>query len=315
MDKNEKYTRNGIVMDYIVIIILSLLVIICSVLFVLKILAGESNTNGLKGIILFPMISMIIAYVGIPGRGKTLAAVNQAAALWLKNQVYGNLEYKIYANINLYYPDSINKSYKKITSYDDIEDMSNGVFLFDEMWTWVDSRISMSRRNRFWSRWSILTRKKNLDLLYTEQSELLIDSRIRKITEYLCRPRQEEVNKELTLINPYRREVHNYTVLKIEQLKSGNVLSEEFIIDNRLWFDKFDTMEVPDELAGGTYVSEAKKLHPKVVKDPIIDVYKTKGEQIGHIKTLYQVNEQVARLVWYAIYEGAEIKEVDVEIA
>ena len=253
---------------------------------------------------------MITAYVGIPGTGKTLAATQQACMLWLKNQTFGNLEYRIYANINLYLPEPIDKAFTKITSYDEIEGIINGVFLFDEMWDWVDSRVPMSKQNRFWSRWSIRTRKTNLDLLYTEQYELLIDVRIRKITEFLCRPHQEDVNYELTYTNEYRREVYNYTIVKVVPLKNPEAIPEEYIIDNQVWFDKFDTMEVPDELSGGTYVDEARKLIPKVAKDSVIDLYKTKGEQTGHIEKFYKVNQQTARLVWYCIYEGSGINSL-----
>lgn len=253
---------------------------------------------------------MITAYVGIPGTGKTLGAVQQAVLLWRKNRILGNLDYRIYANINLYLPEPINEAYTKIKSYDMIKGITNGVFLFDEMWDWVDSRVPMSNQNRFWSRWSIQTRKTNLDLLYTEQYELLIDVRIRKITQFICRPHQEDINYELTYTNKYRREVYNYTIIQMVPLKDPTAVPQEYIIENKLWFDKFDTMEVPEELSGGTYIDEARDLIPKVAKDSVIDLYETKGEQTGHIEKFYGVSQQTARLVWYCLYKGEGIKSL-----
>ena len=54
---------------------------------------------------------MITGYVGVPGTGKTLAAVAQSCRLWHKNYLLGNRDYKIYSNITLKLPDKIQKNY------------------------------------------------------------------------------------------------------------------------------------------------------------------------------------------------------------
>ncbi len=252
---------------------------------------------------------MIIGYVAIPGKGKTLAAVQQAILLVLKNWRLGNTDYKLYANINLTLPKILQKAYVKITSYQQVKDLENGVFLFDEMWTWVDSRVSISKQNRFWSLWSIKTRKKGIDLLYTEQYELLIDVRIREITEYIARPHQEQFDAETTALAKYKQPVYFYTVVKLEPIKHPEQKIREYFIKNKLFFNLYDTFEEPDELEGGTYVDEGKEIIVKLMKDDVVDMYETKGDIKGHIQAFYKCSPMVATYVYLKVYGEKQLRE------
>jgi len=251
---------------------------------------------------------VIIGYVAIPSKGKTLAAVQQAILFVLMNWGLGNKEYKLYANINLTLPKILQKAYVKVTSYKQIKELENGVFLFDEMWTWVDSRISQSRQNRFWSMWSIKTRKTGIDLLYTEQYELLIDVRIREITEYIARPHQEEFDAEATALSKYKQPTYKFTIVRLEPIKHPNQSVKEYIIHNKPFFGLYDTFEEPDELEGGTYVDEGNEIIPKLMKDDIVDLYDTKGGIMGHIQLMYKCNSQTALYVYLKVYSDKKLR-------
>jgi hypothetical protein len=252
---------------------------------------------------------MIIGYVAIPSKGKTLAAVQQAILLVLRNWYLGNTEYKLYANIDLTLPKRLQKAFVKITSYSQVKELENGVFLFDEMWTWVDSRISQSKQNRFWSMWSIKTRKAGIDLLYTEQYELLIDVRIREITEYIARPYQHTFDGEATALSKYRQPVYKYTIVTLESVKNPSQGIKEYAILNKSFFGLYDTFEEPDDLEGGSYVDEGNEIIPKLMKDDVVDLYETKGEIIGHVKAFYKCSDQTAIYVYRKVYGDKKIRK------
>jgi len=125
---------------------------------------------------------MIIVYIGNLGSGKTLTALYLSIYLYsYYKKIYP--DYKIYANIRLKL-DKIGVEWQYFNKESDLDDGKHGVVLFDEMWKWCDSRLSGSKKNRFLSRWSIVTRKRKLSLLATEQYEKLIDKRIREIKQF-----------------------------------------------------------------------------------------------------------------------------------
>lgn len=252
---------------------------------------------------------MIIGYVAIPAKGKTLAAVHQAMLLVLLNWKRGNTEYKLYSNIDLTLPKFLQRAYVKVTSYEQIRNLENGVFLFDEMWTWVDSRVSVSKKNRFWSMWSIKTRKKGISLLYTEQYELLIDVRIREITTHLCRPHQEIFDAEATALSKYKQPAYKYTVVRVETLKDPNAKIREYIIKNRPMFGIYDTFEEPDELEGGTYIDEGNEIINKLVYDDVVDLYDTQAGIRGHIEAFYNCSRQTSLYVYLKVYGDKKLRQ------
>lgn len=245
---------------------------------------------------------MIIGYVGILGKGKTIAALQQAIKLLIKNIKWGNKEYKIFTNIRLKLPFGLQKYVVFVNHVSQIKAMENGCFLFDEMWQWVDARLSTSKKNKFWSLWSVKTRKRNIDLLYTEQYELMIDVRIREITEFLCRPNQKILDVEKTLANKFRRAVYKQTVVIVVPLKNPQQKPVRYAISNAVFFPLYDTYEEPEELEGGTIVDEANEIIPKAMKDPEMDYLKGAGEITDYLAKRWECSRATARLVYRKIY-------------
>lgn len=126
---------------------------------------------------------MIIGLLGDLRSGKTLTAVKELKKL------YDN-GYNIYSNIHLNFPS------KKITleQLEKIVETGHGfgdddaVVFIDEIHIWLDSRVSVSKRNRIVSYFLLQTGKlgKSSDygmiFIYTTQYADLIDKRLRKPT-------------------------------------------------------------------------------------------------------------------------------------
>lgn len=126
---------------------------------------------------------MILGYFGNVGQGKTYGAVVELKRLH-------DLGYIIYSNTWLIFP------YKELT-LDFILDIveknlslpDDCVFFIDEISIWLDSRCSMSKRNRIISYFLAQTRKlgKNKDfgliLLFTVQFSHMIDKRLKSFLD------------------------------------------------------------------------------------------------------------------------------------
>jgi hypothetical protein len=126
---------------------------------------------------------MIIGCYGGMSSGKTLTAAKIA------KEYYDN-GYSIFSNINLLFP------YLPLDT-DHIEKYMTGeiviekcVFLIDEMYLFIDSRLGGSKQSKLYSYFALQTSKKSIVLVYTAQQKHSVDKRIRDNThrEIHCFP-------------------------------------------------------------------------------------------------------------------------------
>jgi len=66
--------------------------------------------------------------------------------------------------------------------------MKDGFFAGDELWHWLDSRASMSKKNQIVGNFLLTSRKKGVNFAFTSQSFGQIDLRIRKVCDFLALP-------------------------------------------------------------------------------------------------------------------------------
>lgn len=126
---------------------------------------------------------MIIGYFGNVRQGKTLSAVKELKKLYDKG-------FKIYSNTPLsfpYIPLTLDYILDIVEKELDLPDDS--VFFIDEIYIWMDARVSSSKRNRVASYFLLQTGKlgKNTDygliLLFTAQYPDQIDKRLRHVMD------------------------------------------------------------------------------------------------------------------------------------
>lgn len=121
---------------------------------------------------------MLIGYVGRMGSGKTLSMVKYAYEKYKKG-------YTIYSNIKLNFP------YKPYTLTDLLEyannstNFNNSIIIMDEAHIFLDSRNSGSKRSRMISYILLMSRKRNMHVIYTTQRFHQIDKRLRENSEHI----------------------------------------------------------------------------------------------------------------------------------
>ena len=126
-----------------------------------------------------------IAIVGEPGSGKT-------ATLAYMGMQYYQQGYKIHANFELFLPQPDGTKRQichSIKTYKDFNNIRNGYFLGDELWSWIDARMSMSDANMFLSDVLLKARKRHFNLINTVQHLSQLEKRIRNITQYIIYPK------------------------------------------------------------------------------------------------------------------------------
>jgi len=134
---------------------------------------------------------MLIAILGPLGCGKTLGMTY----LGLKSYFAYKRRVKLYSNYHLY-----GVPFFFVRNPDDIEEMHEGIFLGDELWLWLDSRASSSRKNKMIAKILAKSRKRGIEIFYTTQDFSQIDKRIRKITDYFCVPMLNKSESVCTLL-------------------------------------------------------------------------------------------------------------------
>lgn len=120
---------------------------------------------------------VLMAIVGELGAGKTLTLTYLAIRQWIQKnrKIYAN--YKLYG-VPFYYVDSVK----------DIDAMEDGFCAMDEFWLWIDSRCSITTKNRLIGNILLKSRKRGLTIAYTTQTFEQIDKRIRKVTDFIAYP-------------------------------------------------------------------------------------------------------------------------------
>jgi len=111
---------------------------------------------------------MLISILGGLGDGKTL--IETFFALLDSRPIYSNY----WINSPRYHdlkPEMLNR-------------LSNCLVLLDEAWAYIDSRVSGSDHNRYFSYILTQSRKMGIDIVMTDQLEGMIDTRFRQLTDW-----------------------------------------------------------------------------------------------------------------------------------
>lgn len=132
---------------------------------------------------------MIIGIIGKRGSGKTLTMAKEIAELVRKGRT-------VYTNFHISKEPFTKKQQERIKlvsddffkNYKDMKLYNCGVFL-DEIYVYIDSRTSMSKRNKIMSYFFNQTRKRDVDLYYTTQFLHQVDRRLRSNTEMFIFPK------------------------------------------------------------------------------------------------------------------------------
>ncbi len=126
-----------------------------------------------------------IAIVGDPGSGKT-------ATLAYMGVKYYRQGFKLHSNFELFLPQPDGTKRKishSIKTYKDFNNIRDGYFLGDELWSWIDARMSMSDANMFLSDVLLKARKRHFNLVNTVQHLSQLEKRIRNVTQYVLYPK------------------------------------------------------------------------------------------------------------------------------
>lgn len=124
------------------------------------------------------------------GSGKTVTLTMLAIRAFLSGE-------KIYSNYVLY-----GIPYIPVHDITQIENMHSGFFAADELWLWMDSRVSASGKNKSISKILLQSRKHGLTVAYTAQGLHQIDKRVRLITDIVMFPRM--LDEDLMKVKMYK---------------------------------------------------------------------------------------------------------------
>jgi hypothetical protein len=119
---------------------------------------------------------MLIGVGGDIGSGKTLTATYIGAKYALQGKT-------VYANYTLR-----GIPYVRVWAIRHMNQMHNGVFLADELWTWLDCRRSQQEMSKGSSILLAKSRKKGFDVVWTAQLTSSLDKRPRRMTQKFLFP-------------------------------------------------------------------------------------------------------------------------------
>lgn len=195
-------------------------------------------------------IDMIIGVIGKRGEGKTLSCVKDIVkAVRAGRTVYTNfnINKKEFTesqqqNINIL-------DYSFFRNYKDFQ-LNNCLVCIDEIYVYIDSRASMSKRNKIMSYFFNQTRKRDVDLYYTTQFIHQIDKRLRSNTEVFIFPEKRIIKNNVVVrateteikANPDKYKL--YIVNKIFYPAHGKTVKEAFKGND--YFKYYDTDEIVD---------------------------------------------------------------------
>ncbi len=159
---------------------------------------------------------VLMGIVGGLGSGKTLSLTYLAYRNFLKGM-------KVYTNYWLGFP------HHMITRVSQLEKMTEGFFAGDELWFWLDSRVSSSKRNRVVSKILISSRKRDIHFAYTVQNFRQVDVRIRNCTDFIAQPN----------LSP----LENWCILEVFS-RPSLMLVRRFKFRTDKFFKLYDTKEI-----------------------------------------------------------------------
>jgi len=170
---------------------------------------------------------MIIGYVGPRGHGKTLL---MTARLFRRF----NKGYRILTNYKVAFKHEQLDAAKLVEMGEDLHHCAIGA---DEFHILLDSRNSMSKRNKMITYFILQTRKRHVVLMFTTQDEGQVDVRLRKNVDYwvYC--------KRLTkIVNGKKIKTHFFLYTVFDGL-TGRKLDER-LVNGKKFFGLYDTEEV-----------------------------------------------------------------------
>lgn len=169
---------------------------------------------------------MIVGFLGRMGSGKTLSLTRQVYKEYKKGKkIISNMHFNfVYTPLTL----------EMLLQYDNENtQLHDTVIVIDEAHVYLDSRTSVSKRNRIISLFLTQTRKKNVHLYYTTQSFDQVDKRLRNNSDVLI------VCKTL----PYKNGLKiTYNTLNIKE-ELGFRVAKTWFISNK-FFNLYDTSQV-----------------------------------------------------------------------
>jgi hypothetical protein len=188
---------------------------------------------------------MLVGICGNLGAGKTLTLTFFG---WYLHTKMGA---SIYSNYWLQFP------HKIIKDLTEIDNIKGGVFLGDELWSWMDSRTFGSNKNMAISKILLKSRKRGIDIFYTAQHFKQMDVRVRRITDMLCFP-------EMNARGGCTVHFYNYFMERTRK---------PITFDARFFFDKYDTEEEVGDIKG----FEAEKALRKIKEVKALKLAKKMG--------------------------------------
>lgn len=183
------------------------------------------------------LLKMIIAIIGKRGCGKTLTMAKIITEELRKGK-------NIYTNFHINKKALPKIQHKLLHIIDNNFLLNYGTFklyncalFIDEIYVYIDSRMSSSKRNRIWSYFINQTRKRDVDMYYTTQFFKQVEVRLRNNTEVFIFPESFEHEQKIFVRNAiYTNSIKSDELLKIK---------EERFIGNE-FFNVYDTDEIID---------------------------------------------------------------------
>lgn len=181
---------------------------------------------------------MIVGIIGTRGSGKTITMAKTVKEALKKGKiVYTNfkinkkaIEKKYHKKIKLL-DNKFFKNYKDFKLY-------NCALFIDEIYVYIDSRTSGTKRNRLWSYFINQTRKRDVDLYFTTQFFRQVEVRLRDNTEFFVFPsvigKQSTVktDDDIIIVNKIYSYKERIKKIGIETFKAND------------YFDVYDTDEI-----------------------------------------------------------------------
>jgi len=165
---------------------------------------------------------VVVSFEGGLGSGKTLGMTYM---LYLEWKLMGR---RIYANYHLNFPHEKLDLRDLLENLPQLNDVAIGA---DELYIVMDSRLSVSKRNRLLSYFALQTRKRNVTLYFTTQFLDQVDKRLRRLVDYriMC----ERVGESL----------FKYTVFNLQSFPPS--MHQFYLLGERVWH-LYDTTELID---------------------------------------------------------------------
>ncbi len=177
---------------------------------------------------------MIVGIIGDRGCGKTLSMAKTVMEMLKKGR-------QIYTNFHLnkkHIPKKYHKQLhlidnKFLKDYKDFKLYKCCLFI-DEIYIYIDARMSGSKKNRIWSYFINQTRKRDVDLYFTTQFFRQVEIRLRMNTEFFVFPAKitKKGSTDIYIYNKIYAYKNNLKLVGVE-----NFLGNDY-------FDVYDTDEI-----------------------------------------------------------------------